>query len=105
MTEGRFTAIGDAYAEPATDRPVRAPGVEVTEVDTGLTARVTSPPGEHRLNNTAAIVLTLCDGERTVAAVAAELAECFALVTPPLAEVSACVDGLRRAGILVARTL
>src|SRR5206468_12879464 len=52
----------------------------------------------------ASIVLTLCDGERTVAGVAAELAESFALATAPLAEVSACVAGLRRAGILLART-
>ena len=71
----------------------------------GLTVRHGTPPAEHELNNTASMVLALCDGERTVAALADELASRFALATPPLAEVAACVDGLRRAGILGARNL
>lgn len=103
MTKGVFTAIGEPFAEPATDRPVRASGLELSEVAGGLLIQQQTPPRVHQLNNTASIVLALCDGKRTVAAVAEELAESFALATPPLAEVSACVDGLRRAGLLVAR--
>ena len=105
MTGGTFAADRRAFAEPAVDRPVAAPGSKLVELPAGLTVRQQEPPHEHELNNTASMVLALCDGERTVAAMADELAACFALATPPLAEVSACVDGLRRAGILVARTL
>jgi hypothetical protein len=104
IVDGVFSAIGEPFAEPAIDRPVRAAELEIAEVATGLMVHRGTPPRAHQLNNTASIVLTLCDGERTVAGVAAELAESFALATAPLAEVSACVDGLRRAGILLART-
>ena len=100
---GWLTAIGEPFAEPATDRPVASSGLELVDLAAGLVVRLGTPPREHELNNTAAMVLTLCDGERSVVDVAAELADCFALATPPLAEVCACVDGLRRAGIVVPR--
>ena len=105
MTSGMFTAIGEPPADPDTDRPVQAPGSEVTELAAGLLVRRPPPSGEHELNNTAAMVFELCDGRRTVTEVAAELAACFALASAPLAEVHACVDGLRRAGILDAKTI
>ena len=98
-----FAAIGEPFAEPATDRPVRAAGLELVELAAGLTVHQRTPPRTHQLNNTASMVLALCDGARTVAAVADELAGSFALAAPPLAEVSACVGGLRRAGILLTR--
>jgi hypothetical protein len=101
MTKGVFTAIGEPFAEPATDRAVLAPGVQLVELASGLMVHQQTPPRVHELNNTASMVLLLCDGERTIAAVAAELAASFALATSPLAEVCACVDGLRRAGVLV----
>jgi hypothetical protein len=104
MTGGVLEAIGEPYAQPAIDRPVRAEGIELVEREAGVTVHRDDPPLAHELNNTAAMVLALCDGERTVAAIAAELAACFALATAPLAEVCACVDELRRAKILVART-
>ncbi|HEV7804813.1 MAG TPA: PqqD family peptide modification chaperone [Solirubrobacteraceae bacterium] len=101
MSEASFTAIGEPFAEPASDRPVLAPGVQLVELAGGLMVHQQTPPRVHELNNTASMVVLLCDGERTVAAVAAELAESFALATAPLAEVCACVDGLRRTGVLV----
>jgi hypothetical protein len=103
INEGTLNAIGEPFAEPASDRPVLAPGLQLDELDGGLMVHQRTPPRVHRLNNTASVVLALCDGERTVAGVADELAASFALIAPPLAEVSACVDGLRRAGILLAR--
>ncbi len=104
MTGGVFTAIGEPFGEPAVDRPVRAEGVELVELEAGMTVHSDDPPLAHELNNTAAMVLALCDGERTITAIAGELAASFALATPPLAEVCACVDELRRARILIART-
>ncbi len=103
MTTGRLEAVGEPFAEPAIDRPVRADGLELVELAAGMAVHRQDPPRVHELNNTAAMVLALCDGERTVAAIADELAESFALATAPLAEVCACVDGLRRTAILLAR--
>jgi hypothetical protein len=103
MTSGVLTAIGEPFAEPAVDRPVPTPGIELAERPGGLV--VAHETRSHELNNTASVVLTLCDGKRTVAEIAGDVAKSFALAVPPLAEVSACVTGLRRAGILLARTL
>src|ERR1044072_7061278 len=105
MAEGGPHAIGEPFAEPAVDRPIQGGGLELVELATGIAVRHGTPPREHALNNTAAMVFVMCDGERTVSRVAEELAEHFALATIPLAEVSACVDGLRRAGVLRPRAL
>jgi len=59
--------------------------------------RHAEPLRVHRLNNTASVILELCDGQRT-------LAEAFGLDVVPLAEAAACVAGLRQAGVLVGRT-
>lgn len=101
MTSGDLEAIGEPFAEPAVDRPEQASDLRIDELAGGLA--VEAQARSHELNNTASIVLMLCDGERTVAEIADEVASSFALASVPLAEVSACVDGLRRAGILVAR--
>jgi Coenzyme PQQ synthesis protein D (PqqD) len=82
------------------DRPRRAAGIAVAELPVGLEVRQPEPPRLYRLNNTASIVLELCDGQHTVAEIAAALAEAFALSVVPLAEAAACVADLRRAGIL-----
>jgi hypothetical protein len=84
------------------DRPRPVPGAEVTELDAGLLVRPAGPaPGPaHELNNTAAVIWKLCDGDRGVPEIAAALAEAFGLDTVPLAEVTACVARFREAGIL-----
>jgi Coenzyme PQQ synthesis protein D (PqqD) len=90
------------------DRPRRVAGAGVTELPGGLLVR---PPGRapvsapaqaqaHQLNNTASVILELCDGQRTVTQIAAALAGAFGLDAVPLAEVTTCIAGLRRAGIL-----
>ena len=84
----------------AEDRPQRAAGLDIAELSAGLVVRQPEPPRLHRLNNTASVVLELCNGKRTVAEIAAALAEAFALSVVPLAEAAACIAGLRRAGIL-----
>ena len=86
------------------DQPVRAAGIEVVELADGLMVRQAEPPRVHQLNNTASMVLESCDGQRTVAEIAEVLAEVFGLETPPLTEAAACVEGLRRAGVLADRT-
>ena len=82
------------------DRPRRAAGIEIAELPEGLMVRQPWLGRAHRLNNTASIVLSLCDGERTVAEIAGALAETFALGAAPVGETAACVADLRRAGVL-----
>jgi hypothetical protein len=82
------------------DRPRLTAGLDIAELPAGLEVRQPEPPLLHRLNSTASIVLELCDGQHTVAEIAAALAEAFALNVLPLAEAAACVADLRRAGIL-----
>ena len=101
---GTFTAITASPDTLDSDQPVRAEGIEVVELPDGLMVRQAEPPRVHQLNGTASIVLESCDGQRTVAEVAELLAEAFGLEAPPLAEAAACVEELRRAGLLADRT-
>jgi len=87
------------------DRPQRAAGIEIAELGRGLLVRQAEPPRVHQLNNTASIVLELCDGHHTVAEIAGALAGAFTLDAPPLDEAAACVAGLRRAGVLAGRAV
>lgn len=82
------------------DRPRRAAGIDIAELGHGLIVRRAEPPRVHQLNNTASMVLELCDGRHTVAEIAAALAEVFTLDAPPLAAAAACVTELRQAGVL-----
>jgi hypothetical protein len=101
---GTFTAITALPDTLGSDQPVRAAGIEVVELPDGLMVRQAEPPRVHQLNNTAAIVLESCDGQLTIAEVAEVLAEAFGLEAPPLVEAAACVEELRRAGLLADRT-
>jgi hypothetical protein len=103
VAEGVFTAIEVRLDPTSLDRPAPASGIEVVELPEGLMVRQADPLRVHDLNNTAAIVLQLCDGERSVPEIAQVVAESFGLASSPLAEVSACVESLRRAGVLAAR--
>lgn len=91
-------------AGPAADRPRRAAGSEVAELAEGLLVRPAGSRPAHQLNNTASVILELCDGHRTLDQIAVALAQTFGLAAGPLAEVTACVAGLRSAGILADAT-
>ncbi|HXN59798.1 MAG TPA: PqqD family protein [Acidimicrobiales bacterium] len=82
------------------DRPQVEPGLEVNEVRDGLTVFDSVADRIHYLNQTAAIVFTLCDGRRSVSDMAAFLAEAFKLEEPPLNEVQECVGQLVRLGLI-----
>lgn len=103
VADGTFTAVAAGPPGPDADRPERVPDLEVAEVSAGLMVRQPEPPRVHQLNNTAAVVFDLCDGRRTVAAIAGAVARAFDLDAPPLAEVTTCVAGLRQAGVLAGR--
>jgi Coenzyme PQQ synthesis protein D (PqqD) len=82
------------------DRPAWSPGVDTVESDDGLMVRRAGSSGTRHLNDVAAVVVALCDGRRTVADIAEVIAEKLGLAAAPTVEVSACVQTLRRAGIL-----
>jgi hypothetical protein len=90
--------------EPDADRPRQVPGTEVTELAAGLLVRPAGSATAHQLNNTASVIFNLCDGTRTITQITATFAGAFSLGTLPLAEVTACVTGLRQAGILAGPT-
>ena len=100
IADGTFTAIQPFLAGPGAQQPQRAAGIEMAELPEGFIVRQAQPLRVHQLNNTASIILALCDGERTVAEIAEVLAETFGLEALPLAEVTACVAELRQAGVL-----
>ena len=100
VADGTFTAIQPFVAGPLAQQPRRAAGTEVAELAEGLIVRQADPPRVHQLNNTASAILSLCDGQRTIAEIAGLLAEAFGLAALPLAEVADCAAELRRAGVL-----
>jgi hypothetical protein len=82
------------------DRPEVEPGLEVNEVRDGLTVFDSAADRIHYLNQTAAIVFTLCDGRHSMSDIAAFLAEAFQLDELPVDEVRECVSQLVRLGLI-----
>ena len=100
IADGTFTAVQPYLAGPDEEQPRPAAGIEMAELPEGLIVRQAQPPRVHQLNNTASVILALCDGQRSIAEIAGVLAETFRLAGPPVAEVTACVAELRRTGVL-----
>ena len=100
IADGTCTAIRPVPAAPSEDQPRQAAGIEVAELPEGLIVRQAQPLRVHQLNNTASVIFSLCDGRRTIAEIAAVLAEAFGLRAPPLDEVADCVADLRDSAVL-----
>ena len=83
------------------ERPVRAEGLEVHEVDDGLVVYQSQPECVHHLNNTAAIVFELCDGENTVPEISGQLAGAFGLAEVPDRVAENCLADLWSKGVIV----
>ena len=75
-------------------------GLDLTETDDGLIVYHGSTDRVHHLNPTAAVVLTLCDGTRTIEEIAGAVAETFGLTAVPEHETRACIDGLVREDLI-----
>ena len=82
------------------ERPLRAQGLEVHEVDDGLVIYRAEPESVHHLNNTAAIVFYLCDGDKTISEITDQLIVAFRLDELPTNVAEECVVDLRTRGIL-----
>jgi hypothetical protein len=100
IADGSLAELHVLRIEPELDRPRALGELELLEVDQGLRVRRHDSTREHQLNNTAAVVLELSDGSRSIVEVAHTVAELFGLPDDPLAEVSECVERLRRVGLV-----
>ena len=67
----------------------------------GLVIALGGDRAVHYLNNTAAAVFALCDGESTVAEIAVQLADAFGLSEAPGELVAGCVADLRAKQIVI----
>jgi PqqD family protein of HPr-rel-A system len=80
--------------------PVRAESLDVNEVEDGVIVYDESTDRVHHLNNTAAVVLELCDGSLDADGIATKVAEAFGLPDPPREEVRTCLDRLVAEGLV-----
>ena len=78
----------------------RTEGVEVNEVDDGYVVYQPERDRVHYLNQTAVLLLELCDGRTRAGDLAALLKSAFALPEPPADEVAACLASLVDEGLL-----
>jgi hypothetical protein len=86
-----------------TDRPVRSDTIEIHPVDDGY---VVYDPGHdrvHYLNHSAAVVLELCDGERSAADIAAAIRDVYGPADSLAEQVSECIGKLRAERVLADR--
>lgn len=81
--------------------PKPTPDMEIIASDEGFVVHDADRNVIHYLNQTAAVVLSLCDGERTVDEIASLLQRQFGLAEPPRADVAAAVVALREQGVVV----
>ena len=81
-------------------RPTPVDGLDIHEVEDGLVVYHADTDRVHYLNPTAAVVLTLTDGQRTVDDLAELVRAAWELDAAPLDDVRACVAQLRDEGVL-----
>jgi Coenzyme PQQ synthesis protein D (PqqD) len=74
--------------------------MEIVPVDDGIVVLEPDRGGVAHLNNTAAAVLALCDGTRTVEQIAGALSRKFSLDAPPVQQTRRCVEALSEAGLV-----
>ena len=78
----------------APSRPRRAEGLDVNEVEDGVIVYQESTDRVHHLNPTAAVILELCDGTRTVEDIARAVADLFGLGDTPEQATATCLEEL-----------
>jgi Coenzyme PQQ synthesis protein D (PqqD) len=82
------------------DRPARAGGLDISQVDDGYVVYDPATDLVHHLNQTAAMVLELCTGQDSVAEISAFLAGVFPAAEAVPDAVLSCVAQLRDLGVL-----
>jgi hypothetical protein len=80
--------------------PFVSEGLDVHETKDGLIVYDLERNRVHYLNATAAVVFTLCDGDRATRAIADLVREAYDLDQAPIADVEGCLTQLRHEGLL-----
>jgi hypothetical protein len=80
--------------------PVVTEGLEVNESGQGVVIFDAATDRVHHLNNTAALVLELCDGRRGIEEIATMIGVAFGLAEPPIIESRQCLERLRHEGLV-----
>jgi len=86
--------------EPEIRFPTKAPELEINEVADGCIVYQPNLDRVHYLNQTAAVVLELCNGRNAEGDLPELLRAAWDLPTPPVEEVADCLDVLRREGLV-----
>jgi hypothetical protein len=79
-------------------------GLEITPSSDGYIVYQQDKDRVHYLNQTAAIVLELCNGRNSTMDIPELIRDAFDLSSPPVLEVKGCLEGLQREGLIVIRT-
>jgi PqqD family protein of HPr-rel-A system len=81
-------------------KPAAKDGIEINETQDGLIVYDETTDRVHHLNQTAAVILQLCDGTLTVEEITTDIARMFELDQSPAATVEACLAQLEREGLV-----
>ena len=87
-------------AEVAHHGPVTALGLEINAVADGYIVYQPDRDRVHYLNQTAALVLELCNGRNAEADLPELLRLAWDLSAPPVEEVAECLEALRKEGLI-----
>jgi hypothetical protein len=83
-----------------TESPRQVEGVEINQVADGYVVYHPARDRVHYLNQTATIVLELCNGKNDAAKIASLLQMAYELPELPLEEVTGCLVQLRAEGLI-----
>jgi hypothetical protein len=86
--------------DAASRNPVRAPDLELNEVADGYIIYQPDRDRVHYLNQTAAVLLELCNGKNAEADMPGLLRLAWDLPEPPVEEVAVCLEALRNEGLI-----
>jgi hypothetical protein len=81
-------------------RPRPSDGIEISEVADGYVIYDPKQDRVHYLNQTAGVILELCNGQLSVGELPALIQEAYDLPDPPVQEVDDCVQKLIEEGLL-----
>jgi hypothetical protein len=81
-------------------RPRPVEGIKISEVPDGYVIYDPKQDRVHYLNQTAAIILELCNGKITARELVSLVQDAYSLPEPPEAEVADCVQKLMEEGLI-----
>lgn len=81
-------------------KPAAKDGIDINEAPDGLVVYDETTDRVHHLNQSAAVILQLCDGTRTPDQIATDLGRLFELAEPPRATVEECLVHLGEEGLI-----